>query len=168
MADPRAALGKEDLATGNSFLTGELGISSVAAVTHRTPMPALPHSHKKASQTKAAFIKSIPPLLLEEQTCTHAPRVERAAPAQGSGGQSTLEHWHCMEQGSHLRPTALHSRAQGKQRRFTVTGYKTLCSKTLHQMRHLLLPPFLLRPAFPPGLKRRVSTTQGKCGVSRK
>lgn len=145
---------------GTHSSLGELGISSVAAVTHRTPTPAPPHSCKKASQSKAALIKSIPPLLLKEQTCTHAPRAERAAPAQGSGGQST------QEQGSHLRPTALHSRAQGKQRSFTVTGYNTLCSTPLHQI--LLLPPFLLRPASPAGLKRRVSTTQGKCGVSRK
>lgn len=106
MQTPEQPWGKRTWLLGTH---SSLGISSVAAVTHRTPMPALLHSCKKASQTKAALIKSIPPLLLKEQTCTHAPRVERAAPAQGSGGQSTLERWHCMEQGSHLRPTALHS-----------------------------------------------------------
>lgn len=58
MQTPQQPWGKRIWLLGTHSSLGELGISSVAAVTHRTPMPALPHSCKKAPRPKLLSSKA--------------------------------------------------------------------------------------------------------------
>lgn len=57
MQTPQQPWGKRIWLLGTHSSLGELGISSGAAITHRTPMPALPHSCKKAPRQSCSHQK---------------------------------------------------------------------------------------------------------------